>query len=298
MTLDELIEQVVDDRVTLSSVLLKAKALSYNLRANNLKVWLEGEINGYNSEVTMPEYRTNISVQALGTFSDGFRMFRNHPVPLFLLSNNLKDFARHVSLSHSIAALQGLINSDDGDNMRINWPSEALTLLNAELYEKNHPGGYIDACNKIGRVSVQAVLDNTRNRLLTFLMELQEQYPNLDISKSTFNAATSQTAQILVNNYIYGDKNMVASGREFTQSVTKSIKDLDSLLSHLQNSGVEQEDLETLEQAVTADKQTGQRGIGSNVRGWLGNFTAGVASSHVAANLPQIVAAISTFLGQ
>jgi hypothetical protein len=298
MTLDELIEQVVDDRVTLNSVLLRAKVLAYNLHADNLKIWLEGEINGYNSEAVMPVYRTNISVQSVGTFTDGFRMIRNHPIPLFLLSNTLREFAQHVSLSQSIAALQGLIDNDDGDNIKADWPSDVVTLLNTELDAKNHPGGYIDACNKIGRVSVQAILDNTRNRLLTFLMELREQYPNLDISRSTSDSNTSQTAQILVNNYIYGDKNMVASGREFTQSVTKSIKDLDSLLSRLQELGVEQKDLETLEQAVVADQQSGHRGIGNSVKTWLGDFTAGVASSHVATNLPQIVAAIGAFFNK
>lgn len=298
MTLDELIGQVVDYQVTLNSVLLRAKFLAYNLHADNLKIWLEGEINGYSHEKTMPEYRTNISVQALGTFSDGFTAVRNHPIPLFMLPNNLRDFAQSVSISQSIAAIQGLIDNDESDNLRINWPSDALALLNMKLYERDHPGGYIDAYNKIGRVSVQAILDNTRNRLLTFLMELREQYPDLDISKSTSDAGTSQTAQILVTNHIYGNENIVASGRELTQSVTKSIKNLDSLLSHLQDLGVEQGELETLEAAVLADQQSGRRGIGDSVRIWLGNFTAGVASTHVAANLPQIVTAIGTFVGQ
>lgn len=298
MTLDELVEQVVDDQVTLNSVLLRAKLLAYNLHADNLKVWLEGEINGYNSEAVTPRYRTDISVQSLGTFTDDFRIVRNHPIPLFLLSETLREFAQHISLRQSIAALQGLIDHDKGDNIKSDWPSDALTLLNTELDQKDHPGGYIDAHRKIGRVSVQAILDNTRNRLLTFLMELREQYPDLDISKSTSDSGTSQTAQILVNNYIYGDRNVVASGREFTQSVTKSIKDLNSLLSRLQDLGVEQGELEILEQAVLADQQSGHRGIGDNVKAWLGNFTAGVASTHVAANLPRILAAISAFTGQ
>ncbi len=295
MTLDELIDQVVDDRVTLNSVLLKAKVLAYNLHADNLKVWLEGEINGYYSEAVVPEYR-HVSVQSVGTFTEGSMMIRNHPIPLFRLSEDLREFAEHVTILQSIASIKGLIDNDEGDNIQINWPSDMLTILNLELRQKNHPGGYIDAHSKVGRVSVQAILDNTRNRLLTFLMELREQYPNLDISKSTADADKRQTAQVLVTNHIYGNENIVASGHEFTQSVTKSIKDLDSLLSRLQELGVEQRYLETLEQAVTTDQQTGQRGIGSNVRDWLGNFTAGVASSHVAANLPQIVEAIGTFL--
>lgn len=297
MTLDKLIEQVVDDRITLNSVLLKAKVLAYNLHSDNLKVWLEGEINGYNSEAVVPEYR-HISVQSVGTFTQGSMMVRNHPIPLFRLSEALREFAEHATIRQSIASVQGLIDNDEGDNIQINWPSDALTMLNLELRQKNHPGGYIDAHSKVGRVSVQTILDNTRNRLLTFLMELREQYPDLDISKSTSDAVTSQTAQILVTNYIYGNENIVASGREFTQSVTKPIKDLDSLLSRLQELGVEQKDLETLEQAVTTDQHNGRRGIGDSVKAWLGNFTAGVASSHVAANLPQIVAAISTYTSQ
>lgn len=140
MTLDELIEQVVDEQATLNSVLLKAKVLAYNLRADNLKIWLEGEINGYNSEAVMPEYRANIGVQSVGTYSQGFTIVRNHPIPLFLLSDTLREFAQHVSLRESIAALQGLIDNDEGDNIRADWPSDAVTLLNTELDEKNHPG--------------------------------------------------------------------------------------------------------------------------------------------------------------
>ncbi len=247
----------------------------------------------------MPEYRTDINVQSVGTFTDGITsIIHNRPIPLFLLSDELRDFAEHISIGQSVSSIQGLLQNDHGDNIKASWPSDMLTMLNFELQQKNRPGVYVDAQRNIGRVSVQTILDNTRNRLLTFLMELREQYPNLDISESAPDSNTSQTAQVLVNNYIYGDENTVASGREFTQAVTKTIEDLDSLLFRLQDLGVEQKSLEKLEQAVIADQQSGHRGIGDSVKAWLGNFTASVASSQVAANLPQIVAAISTFMNR
>jgi hypothetical protein len=299
MTLDELIDQVVDDRVPLTSVLLKAKVLAYNLRSDSLKAWLEGEINGYTGSMVMPEYRRDISVQSVGTFTDGMTaVVNNHLVPLSLLSDDLRDFAERIDISLSISGVQGLIEGRAGDNIQAAWPSDMVTMLNYELREKGERGGYMDARRQIGRASLHAILDNARNRLLTFLMELREQYPDLDISKRSADPDTNQTAQVLVTNYIYGDNNTVGSGRNFAQTVTQAMSNMPALLAHLEELGVGEEDRETLEQAVVADQQSGHHGIGDNVKAWLGNFTAGVASSHVATNLPQIIAAIATFMGQ
>lgn len=194
MTLDELIDQVVDDRVTLNSVLLKAKVLAYNLHADNLKVWLEGEINGYESETQLPAYRKNVTTESLGTFIHGYQVTPNHPIPSAFLSDPLKEFAQDGKRIDSVVAIQYLIDTDDCYNIGTPWPNEIVAFLNTELEHKKYSGGYRDAHNIIGRASLQTILNTTRNRLLTFLMELREQYPDLDISKSTSDSSTTQTA--------------------------------------------------------------------------------------------------------
>lgn len=298
MTLDELIQQVVDDGVTLYSVLLKAKVLAYNIRADNLKAWLEGEINGYTYDEDIPKYRRNIPVRSRGSLTNGVRLLRNYAVPVHLLPDNVADFARHMDVRQSISSIQSLIDRDEGDSIHVSWPSDLVALLNTVVANELNGMGYLDVQNDIGRVSLQTILDNTRSRLLTFLMELRDQYPDLDISKVISDPVQKETAQILVTNHIYGNNNTVGSGREFTQNVTHAVRDLDGLLSRLQGLGVEQKELEALEHAVIIDKKSGRSGIGDGVKSWLGSFTASVASSHVAANLPQIIAAINAFMNQ
>ena len=65
--LDEIVEGAVDDKVTLPSLLRKCLLLAHQLKNGKLRAWAEYELNGYQGEASLPEYR-KVRIRALGNF--------------------------------------------------------------------------------------------------------------------------------------------------------------------------------------------------------------------------------------
>ena len=64
-------DETVDAKVSLATVLRRAKVLASMLGEENFKAWVDNELEGYGQEADLPSYRC-FKALSLGTFSGSF----------------------------------------------------------------------------------------------------------------------------------------------------------------------------------------------------------------------------------
>lgn len=134
----------------------------------------------------------------------------------------------------------------------------------------------ISAWKSISRSKVEQILDTVRNRLLNVVLELREKYPDINESNDALSMVPKEQVASIVNTYILGSHNVVASGIDLDQNVSQKIikNDIDSLLKYMKEIGVPADDASQLKNAIEEDgPRTEQRKFGSKVADWVGKMT-------------------------
>ena len=136
----------------------------------------------------------------------------------------------------------------------------------------------VSAWKNIGSNDITRILEAVKNKLLAFVLELQDSFPELTESDDKIGEVPLEQTTNIFHNHIYGDKPVVATGTNITQHVQQEVRsnDLSSLLSYLQSVGVSEEDAQELQEAVEEDGPAEEccAGLGPRVRDWLGKKTA------------------------
>ena len=115
------------------------------------------------------------------------------------------------------------------------------------------------------------ILEQVRNRLFDFLLNLQN-----SSSGSEENNGPEAVGR-MVNYHIYGDHNVIAPAEivKHQQVIQVDKGDVASLLSYHRQSGVESDDLQELEDAVSSEPELlPDSKYGPKVGAWLGNMLA------------------------
>ena len=85
----------------------------------------------------------------------------------------------------------------------------------------------------------------------------------------------TDVARNLFHIYVYGDRNIVATGEKVTQQVTTVQQgDLESLLNYLRTLNVEDTDLNELQNAIATEPTAPEESYGPKVKAWLGGMVA------------------------
>ena len=273
MTLiEELQQDVVDAKVSLSTVLRKAKVLASMLGDADFKNWVDAELNGYRNAADVPVYR-RFSTPSFGILSGSFgRMVKNAPIP----TSQLPDVVKHLVTAHafreSAKGLEALAHSSS-ETLTIRWPAEAVAISQEWVAEDF---ALVDAWRVLNRAQVEEALDAIRNRLLEFILKLKELKPEILASDTALRDLSKESVQNVFNTTIIGDHNVLASGSGFSQSVQQDIRpgDLNSILGYMRRLAVSEEDLRELETALKDDGTRPEKSLGQRVQGWIGKMTA------------------------
>jgi hypothetical protein len=116
------------------------------------------------------------------------------------------------------------LESTKRDTLRISWPAEILSYLSNRVYQ--YMTCY-EAWSIITKGHLVQILDTTRNRLLTFILELADRYP--EQAKASFDTnrriPDEQIRQVF-NYYIMGGAHhLVSSASNVSQGGTMAIFD-------------------------------------------------------------------------
>ena len=271
--LDEIRSDLVNESANLSNTLRKAKILARAIGLPEFMEWVDFELSGYPDRDIVPSYR-RFRPTNLGTFAGPFQSGVNNMVlPTYNLPDTVKEFAENLFFFDGVGALE----AQASDSHQWKWPQEMVMLARNSVQMS---GGMVlvDAHQPIPAHVISGVLDQVKNRLLDFVLGLQES--NITSEDLDNRTVETQIVRNLFHINIYGDRNIVASGEQVNQRVnTVQEGNIDSLLSFLREFSIDDDDLGELEDAVSSEPIAPDGSYGPKVRAWLGGMISKAASS-------------------
>jgi len=271
--------RLADTSVPLEDILLSCRILAQRLQSEELRDWINYEINGYVGDVDVPPYRI-VSSQALADiFGPLGAEQRNMPIPGGGLPDEIAEFLTTVELRHGVAGLEDMIATADQGVLKFPLPADLSAAISAKILSE---GWNIAAAYRVTAVSaVKSVLSTVRNRLLDFALRIEADAPGAGEEElGTPSLVTPEKVEQTFNVTILGGNVAVAS-TDFTQYNYEGIQpgDVAGLVDFFRGLGVEAEDLSDLEKAVTSDPTPSEKGkFGPRVAAWMSKMVGKAAS--------------------
>jgi AbiTii len=122
---DEIVEMAVDSRASVADALRKCLVLAFQLKNEKLKAWTEKELNGFDPDDAVPEYR-RVTLHSKGNCSGiaGARM-TNRPLPMSVLDREHWDLLTS-RLIQPIGAYETFRTASPDENPSIPWPPDLI----------------------------------------------------------------------------------------------------------------------------------------------------------------------------
>lgn len=113
---------ILDPRVSLTTILLKAKVLAHQLKNERFKQWIKNELDGYPDDIgDTPDYRI-IETQSLATIVRGRSFVTDIPISLANTPDRLREAARTVKFAPGIQAADAI--AQGGEPINFPWPAD------------------------------------------------------------------------------------------------------------------------------------------------------------------------------
>ena len=270
--LEQIRNEAVDGTSNLTSLLRKCQILASTLGNQDFKRWVSCELNGYGDSEDIPQYR-RLTADSVGTFSGyGGRILRNQPIPMCNLPEEIAERLSAVSFTEGVGSIEHLLKNSKDGQLTSRWPSVVIARYQAKFI-KNFV--LMEAFMMVSRAEVAGILENIRNRILEFVLELGEKYPGKGFEKPERDVE-SGVVQSVVNNYIFGNGNRVASGLNASNDVIIEAGkgNWDMLSATLSELGLSTEDIDKLGSALKVEPPIDEKHLGKSVSGWLGTVMA------------------------
>lgn len=264
--LKELRDLVTDPSARIADILRRAKVLAVTLKQEEFKAWVTYELNGYLPEANLPPYR-RLNSPPLGTFFGPFGgQISNHLLPVSQMPDVLQKMASELPMAHPIAEIEMMLKSGR-DTLRRPWPPEAVAILRAN--QSSGDFQLVEAYQPITKAQLEGILDSVRNRLLDFLLAIQELRPEAVESDDALQTIPpGQIGQAFQVN-VYGGQPVIAAGHGVSQQVIQVTPgNLPELVKALRGFGIDEPDLRDLEKAINEDGQRRKGSLGDRVKAW------------------------------
>lgn len=276
--LREIQNAAIDSNVKLSDLLRKCKVLAARLKNEEFMKWVDSELNGYESKDALPSYRI-VGVTAHGNLCGPFQAeMRDIPIPASCLPEKFRDWAEKTYLSQPISSLEDLVKGDGGI-LTCEWPGDLIAWVANNIYR-----GYtlIAAWQHVSRGAIVAILDTVRNRILSFVLEIEEEAPDAGESPPGSQPIPQERVNQVFNTYIMGSVGSIASGSSEVKQTNILIVqqgNFKELKATLKQYGVGEPDILDLRNALDSDTGTERsKKIGERTSNWIGKMI-GKASS-------------------
>ena len=276
--LDEIRSDLVNESANLPNTLRKAKILASAIGLPEFRQWVDYELSGYPDRDSVPSYR-RVRPTNLGTFAGPFQSFVNNMVLLtYNLPEEVKEFAENLLFFDGVGALEAQVQqAQASDSFQRKWPQEMVMLARNSL-RMSGDMVLVDAHQPIPTYVISGILDQVKNRLLDFVLGLQES--NVTSENLDNRTVATEVARNLFINNIYGDHNIVGSGEQVNQRVSTVQKgDMDSLVRFLREYNIDDDDIGELKDAVSSEPIAPDGNYGPKVQAWLGGMISKAASS-------------------
>lgn len=294
----ELIIDLAYDKITLSQALTRSKLIANQIKNETFKNWLNKELNGYEyQDDDLPHYR---KIYAEIILRVEFPFGRSQNVPVVLddsWGEEMKELINNHRVIESIAIVEANLETFYEGKARINLPTPMVQII-AELYQESlsQNNGVIRSGKRIlGKVQMQNILEQTKQKLLDTLQGLENEIPNLD-KDYTPNEEKKGRVQSIVTNNIYGDNNPlnIVSGENIKQGDVK-ISVHNEQKEKLRSLGVEEDAIIEFEE-IDKDHPKGNPSRQSKIMGWLGKVSASLTARGLYDKAPELIEYVGTLM--
>lgn len=219
--LREIQADAINSSIELTVLLRKCKVLAARLGNPEFKQWVENELNGYKGEIeNLPDYRV-FKVLSKGHFSGPFGSgLRNVDIPLFNIPEKFKNRISHIYLKQPVAALESLTKASSDGTLQESWDADLLLYLSEYISDNMQ---CVQAWKIISTSAVIATLDAIRNKILNFVLDLEEVSPDAgEALANTVPIASEKVNQIFYNNFYGSIQNVATGNNNVTQHVVNN----------------------------------------------------------------------------
>jgi hypothetical protein len=208
--LREIQEAAIDSKVELTVLLRKCMVLAARLGNPEFKQWVENELNGYENINSLPDYR-RIRVHSKGHFSGPFQSgLRNADIPMSCIPKEFVERLSYSYLTQPIAALESLIKDNkDKSSFQEPWNPDLVAHVGCNIYENM---SCLEAWKVIPYPAIVAVLDSVRNKILSFALEIENEFPGAGEATANSQPMSQERVNQIFNTYILGNVQNVATG--------------------------------------------------------------------------------------
>lgn len=292
----EIIEILSSDAGRLSDALIKTKVLLHKIGHKELVTWVNNELNGYPDRDSVPEYRVLPAQVLVNASNIAYRITSQH-IPMGHLDKKHRESLETAKMDQSLAVLEKFAEKDNG-HLQAHIPMESYGILGKGL---DNSYQIESAWSAISHTSVLQLLIQVRSRLLDFVLELNDQFPNELNEDEVKERIDSVDTGNLFNSAIFGDNATILVGSSNTQTVSNiNMKgDFSALAKTLEHNGVSESDINALKTAIDQDSSIisdDSKEFGPAVKSWLQimlskavdaswNIELGIASSLLATAL-------------
>ena len=303
--LREIQDAAIDANVDISVVLRKCKVLAARLGNEEFKLWVERELNGYTSKEDVPDYRILKHMESRGHFEGFFGSSANNvPIAPSIIPEKYRDIVTTAYFMDPISYYQSLIidKGSGTDILSEPWPADLIRLVSSKIYRNMN---CISAWKVISKGTIAALLDTVRNRVLSFVLEIEAEAPGAgEAPPDTKPISEERIAQVFQTVVMGNVTNLAAGNRAIAQSteITVVQNDLESLKQDLSSLGIGKSDLKELDKAIKEDAESGVKDtLGNKVRTWIGKMIgkSGSAAWNVATSVATqiLIQALSKYYG-
>ena len=174
-----IIQELVADKCSLSVTMRRLYTILSDLNDKDLMQWISKELNGYNTDDEIPNYRI-IKCMPYGDYEyrdfSSVTNYQNRPLPMIDMKEDLKKQLTSMKLDLSISALETSIDEyAKGKLLSISIPME---YWNAFEHGTNIT---VTKANRIAHEpEMRGCLEKIKNKVLDILLLLEKKFGNLD----------------------------------------------------------------------------------------------------------------------
>ena len=275
--LQQIEEEAVDSKSDMAALLRKCLVLASRLQNNTLKKWAWCELNGYTNMKELPNYR-KFQVQSIGDFCGyGGSSLTNAPIPLLNVPEEFREDVSRCWFLESVAELQALSMKTKEIAVCQNWSADLIAHMAGRFYRGMN---MISARKVISLTKVTKVLETVRNRILDFVLALEENCPEAGEAIGSTKLDRKEIEQMVTNNIFKDVGNVALQCETVVQNNTVNVEKgnwilLENLLREVK---IETERISELKDILDKDPPKSKTNLGSRLSAWIGTTCSKAAS--------------------
>jgi hypothetical protein len=270
--LTEIQNGAIDEASSVAGLLRKCLLLAARLESNPLEDWVKQELDGYGSEVAVPDYR-NLHVNYKGNFVASFgRQANNVPVHPAVIEAVTK--GRRSSRFQARQAITTIDTSQATRDAGVLMVScdELTPFLSNKVFEDYQ---CLQLWGEIPAMGVVGIVEAVKTRVLELALSIEKKYPEAgEVGDKTVNEEDAKKDVAgLLQTIVYGNVGVLGTANHSTVNIVVNPGNFDQLSSTLLKSGLSEADVQELK-VILKDEPAiaGPKAFGPKLKKWIGKM--------------------------